>query len=82
MTVRTVTVLHPKYVPDRINHTPPRISDYITVPHLDTIGGWRVAQMLSHREIKLLADLANRLEKERGVPARRGLRKEEVRYRA
>lgn len=78
--MRMVTVVHPNYNPEK--HGPIKMSDYISVPHLDTIGGWRMKDLLSFREIKMLADLANRLERERNSLPRKGLRDDKVRWRA
>ena len=78
--MRMVTVVDPRYDPER--HGPIKLSDYMLVPHLDTIGGFRFHEILSLRGIKILADLANRLEKEAKRAPRKGLRDNEVRWRA
>lgn len=80
--MRMVTVLHPKYESDPRNNKVPELTDYISVPHIDTIGGWRIHEMLSLTEIKALADLANRLERERKMAPRKGMRDTGVRWRA
>lgn len=78
--MRMVTVIHPNYIPDK--HGPIKESDYISVPYLNTIGGFRFHELLSLPEIKYLADLANELERQKRMAPRRGMRDNEVRWRA
>lgn len=84
--MRRVTVLRPEFKPFPNGLSQPRVTprmnDYMSVPHIDTIGGWRFRELLTPEEIKGLADLANRLEKEARMKPRKGLRDETVRWRA
>jgi hypothetical protein len=83
---RMVTVLRPEFKPFPHGLSQPRVTprmnDYMSVPHIDTIGGWRFRELLTPAEIKALADLANVLEKKQGKAPRRGMRDETVRWRA
>lgn len=86
MKQRLVTVLHPNFKPFPRGLSGgreyPTLNDYIEVPYLDTIGGWRMRDLLTHAEIKALADLANSLERKNSHKVRTGLREETVRWRA
>ncbi len=42
-----VTILRPDYKPDRVHYTPPKLTDYISVPRLTTIGSFPLIDNLN-----------------------------------